>query len=371
MIAPLQRPVVVFAGGGTGGHLYPGLAVARALDGHDPVFLIPPDRGDAERVNGEFRVAVLRAPRPDRSRLLYPVRLAAAVARARGILTGLRASAVVGLGGYASVPAALAGRSLGLPLYLMQCDAVMGRATRLLARFAQGVGLGSERARDGLPHRIACRVTGTPLRREMHARGSRRDFGLDPSLPTLLVTGGSQGAEGLNTRVIEGLAACTGRDFQVLHCAGARDAARVRAAYAGLGVRGNVVDFLPEIGRAYGISDLVLARAGASTVAECAALGLPAVFVPYPFHRDRQQTWNALDSVRAGAARIVEESDLDPAAFRAIVDGILLDEAERRSMSEGAARVARPDAARDMAAHLMETFGAALSEPRWHAELGG
>jgi UDP-N-acetylglucosamine--N-acetylmuramyl-(pentapeptide) pyrophosphoryl-undecaprenol N-acetylglucosamine transferase len=161
LIAPLQRPVVVFAGGGTGGHLYPGLAVARALHGHDPVFLIPPDRGDAERVNGEFRVAVLRAPRPDRSRLLYPVRLAAAVARARGILTGLRASAVVGLGGYASVPAALAGRTLGLPLYLIQCDAVAGRATRLLARFAQGVGLGAERARDALAARIASRVTGT------------------------------------------------------------------------------------------------------------------------------------------------------------------------------------------------------------------
>lgn len=371
MIAPLQRPVVVFAGGGTGGHLYPGLAVARALDGHEPVFLIPPDRGDAERVNGEFRVAVLRAPRPDRSRLLYPVRLLASVARARGILAALRASAVVGLGGYASVPAALAGRSLGLPLYLIQCDAIMGRATRLLARFAQGVGLGSERAREGLPPRIACRVTGTPLRRETRAKGDRRDFGLDPSLPTLLVTGGSQGAEGLNTRVIEGLAGCRGRDFQVLHCAGARDAARVKAAYAGLGVRGRVVDFLPEIGRAYAVADLALARAGASTVAECAALGLPAIFVPYPFHRDRQQTWNALDAVRAGAARIVEEKDLDPAAFRAIVDGILLDGAERCAMSRAAAAIARPDAARDMAAHLIETFGPALSEARWHAELGG
>lgn len=370
MIAPLRRPVVVFAGGGTGGHLYPGLAVARALHGHEPVFLIPPDRGDAERIAGEFPVAVLPAPRPDRSRLLYPLRLAAAVVRARGILAGLRASAVVGLGGYASVPAALAGRTLGLPLYLVACDAVAGRATRLLARFAQGMGLGSARARDALPARISCRVTGTPLRREMHAKGDRREFGLDPSLPTLLVIGGSQGAQGLNTRVIEGLRASRGREFQVLHCAGARDAARVEAAYRDLDVRGRVVDFLPQIGHAYGIADLVLARAGASTVAECAALGLPAVFVPYPFHRDRQQTWNALDSVRAGAARIVEEDDLDPSAFRAIVDGILLDAAERRTMSLAAACVARPEAARDMAAHLMETFGVALGEARWHAELG-
>jgi UDP-N-acetylglucosamine--N-acetylmuramyl-(pentapeptide) pyrophosphoryl-undecaprenol N-acetylglucosamine transferase len=157
----------------------------------------------------------------------------------------------------------------------------------------------------------------------------------------------------------------------VLHCAGREDAARVEAAYGELGVRGKVVGFLGEIGRAYAVSDLVLARAGASTVAECAALALPAVFVPYPFHRDRQQAWNALDAVRAGAARIVEEKDLDPAAFRALVDGILLDPAERRAMSKAMAAVARPEAASDMAAHLIETFGAALSEDRWHAELGG
>jgi UDP-N-acetylglucosamine--N-acetylmuramyl-(pentapeptide) pyrophosphoryl-undecaprenol N-acetylglucosamine transferase len=164
---------------------------------------------------------------------------------------------------------------------------------------------------------------------------------------------------------------CRGREFQVLHGAGARDRERVEALYRGLDVRAKVVDFLPEIGRAYAIADLVLARAGASTVAECAALGLPAVFVPYPHHRDRQQTWNALDLVRANAARLVEEHDLDPEAFRAIVDGILLDPGERRAMSEAAARVGRPEAAHDMAAHVIETFGPALAEARWHAELGG
>jgi len=370
VIAPLQRPVVVFAGGGTGGHLFPGLAVARALHGHEAVFLVPPDRGDRERINGEFRVATLAAPRPDRSRLLYPARLAAAVARARAQLVGLKAVAVVGLGGYACVPAALAGRSLGLPLYLMECNAVAGRATRLLSRLAAGVGLGSERARAGLPPRIACRVTGTPLRREAGLSSERADFGLDPLLPTLLVLGGSQGAEGLNTRVLEALPSCAGLPFQVLHCAGPRDAPRVAAAYGELAFPGRVVDFLPEIGRAYAVADLVLSRAGASTVAECAALGRPAIFVPYPWHRDRQQALNALDAVRAGAARVVEERDLHPAASRALIDGILLDDGERRRMSEAAARVARPDAARDMAAHMLETLGAAFAEPSWHAELG-
>jgi UDP-N-acetylglucosamine--N-acetylmuramyl-(pentapeptide) pyrophosphoryl-undecaprenol N-acetylglucosamine transferase len=171
--------------------------------------------------------------------------------------------------------------------------------------------------------------------------------------------------------VIEGLAAGPREGFQVLHCAGAKDAQRVRAAYESMRLPGRVVDFLPEIGRAYACADLVLARAGASTVAECAARALPAIFVPYPFHRDRQQAWNALDAVRAGAARIVEEKDLGAEAFRGAVLGTLLDAAERGAMALASARVARPDAASDMAAHLIETFGVALGEARWHAELGG
>lgn len=371
MIAPLRRRRIVFAGGGTGGHLFPALAVARALPSCEPLFLVPRDRGDPERLRGEFPTLVLDCPRPDRGPLLYLPRLLGAVRRARRMLRDADAAAVVGLGGYAALPASLAARTLGLPLYLMECNAVPGRATRLLARFASGIGLGEPAALDHLRDRARCRVTGTPLRSELRDEAEPGAFGLARGRPTLLVVGGSQGARGLNTRVVDGVRASADLGFQVLHCAGKADAERVRALYRGLPVPAAVVDFLPDIGRAYAVADLVLARAGASTVAECLALGKPAVFVPYPWHRDRQQARNAGAAVGAGAAVLVEEEALTPEAFRGLVRGLLLDGAERARMGERAAALARPDAARAMAAHLVESLGEAVGERGACVEIGG
>jgi len=371
MIAPLRRKVIVFAGGGTGGHLFPALAVARALPGVEPVFLVPHDRGDVERIDGAFEALEMVCPRADRSRALFPARMALAVGRARRQLRRLGARGVVGLGGYASLPATLAARTLRLPVYLMDCNAVPGRATRFLSRMAAGVGLGTDRALERLPRDRRFRVTGTPLRKELHARGTPRDFELSSGVATLLVIGGSQGARGLNRRVLEGVALCPDLAFQVLHCAGPADVEGVRQAYAGMGRRAAVVGFLPRIGRAYAAADLVLSRAGASTVAECLELGVPAVFVPYPWHRDRQQRRNAEDAVRAGAALLVEERELDPARLRRLIEDLLCDREALDSMSRAALDLARPGAAEAMAAHLLECFGESVGEPHWSAELGG
>jgi UDP-N-acetylglucosamine--N-acetylmuramyl-(pentapeptide) pyrophosphoryl-undecaprenol N-acetylglucosamine transferase len=371
VIAPIRRPTLVFAGGGSGGHLYPALAVARALEGVECVFLVPADRGDGARVAAEFRTIAAKAPRLDREPLLYPVRLLRSIVEARRALRRVGACGVVGLGGYASVPACLAARSLALPVYLMELNAVPGRATRMLARLACGVGLGSAAALPRMHRRVPCRITGTPLREELQERADPRDFGLDPGLPTLLVLGGSQGAWSLNTRVTEAMTACADLPMQVLHCAGVHDAPRVREAYRATRARAVVLEFLPRIGRAYSVADLVLARGGASTVAECLALGLPAVYVPYPHHKDRQQAMNALVAVRAGAARLVEEDALTPEVFRALALELLLRPSERRAMAEAARALALPGAAEAMAAHLMESLGAAMAEPRWLAEIGG
>jgi UDP-N-acetylglucosamine--N-acetylmuramyl-(pentapeptide) pyrophosphoryl-undecaprenol N-acetylglucosamine transferase len=364
VIAPLHRKRVVFAGGGTGGHLFPALALARALPSIEPVFLVPPDRGDEQLLGGEFRSVALFSPRVDRAPWLYPARLAWAVRKARSILKAERASAVVGLGGYASVPASVAARTLGLPLYLVECNAVPGKATRALARWANGIGLASPQARDGLAGaRADCKITGTPLRRELFDAeyGGPADFGLEPGVKTLLVVGGSQGATRLNERVVDGLATCRDLPFQVLHCTGDTDAARIRADYDELGIRAHVVGFLGDIGRAYAAADLVLARAGASTVAECLALGRPAIFVPFPWHKDRQQHLNAREAEACGAARVVEQRKLTPVAVRMLVKEVLLRDEEREAMAGFARAVGRPSAARDMAAHVLESFGDALA----------
>jgi len=371
LIAPIRRPVLAFAGGGTGGHIFPAVAVARALPSFRPVFLVPDDRGDERRLGGEFPHLALRAPRPGRSRLLYPAALAGAIHRARRALREMEARAVVGLGGYGSVPGCLAAKTLGLPLYLMELNAVPGRATRFLARFADGIGLSSASALRGIRADGRARVTGTPLRRELEARGSPADFGLRSDLPTLLVLGGSQGAASLNDRVLAALPSCAGLPFQVLHCAGEADAARVREAYRGIDLPHAVVEFLPDIGRAYSVADLVLARGGASTVAECVALRRPAIFVPYPWHRDRQQGRNAEEAVAAGAARLVEERDLVPDAFRTIVRTLLVAREERMRMARAAAALARSDAAGAMAAHLVESLAGKIPVEPWIEEFGG
>ncbi len=370
MIGPLRRPRLVFAGGGTGGHLYPGLAVARALRGFEPLFLLPAGRGDEARLRGEFESRTVEAPRPDRGRLLYPARLLKAVKEARRLLRDLGAEGVVGLGGYASVPAALAARTLGLPLYLVECNAVPGKATRLLSRLAHGIGLGSEGARERLPAR-ACRVTGTPLRQELRQPARAEEFGLASGVGTLLVLGGSQGARTLNTRVLDALPSCAGLPFQVLHCAGEGDAERVRDAYRRLPVRATVVDFLPEIGRAYCVADLVLSRGGASTVAECLALGRPAAIVPYPWHKDGQQRLNAESAVRAGAARLIEEEALTPDRLRDLITGVLLDPGTLLPMATSALALGRPEAALAMAEHLIESMEGRAGGPGAIAELGG
>jgi UDP-N-acetylglucosamine--N-acetylmuramyl-(pentapeptide) pyrophosphoryl-undecaprenol N-acetylglucosamine transferase len=370
MIAPIRRRTLVFAGGGTGGHLYPALALARNLPGLQPLFVVPDNRGDAARLGDEFESIPLPLPRIDKGKLLFPARLAVAVRRARRVLKARAAVAVVGMGGYGAVPVCLAARTLRLPIYLIECNAVAGRATRVLARLATGVGLGSWGAFAQMQRYAACRVTGTPVRDETLKKAKAEDFGLDPDRPTLLVVGGSQGAVGLNTRVLDGVAFCQDLDFQVLHCAGAADADRVGEAYRLLARAARVVDFVGDMGAAYAVADLVLARGGASTVAECLTLRQPAVFVPYPHHKDAQQVWNAWDAVREGAARLVKEEDLSPVVFRQFVTELLLDPGECARMSEAAASVGEPGAARAMAAHLLETLGPAVGEESWMAELG-
>jgi len=371
MIAPLRRNVVVFAGGGTGGHLFPAVAVARSLPSIEPLFLVPPDRGDLERINGEFRCVSLASPRLDRARALYPVKLGPAVWRARRLLARERARAVVGLGSYSSVPACIAARTLGLPVYLMAFDAVPGRATRMLAPMARGIGLGSELARPRFPLKAPCRVTGTPLRDEMNSSASPESYGLQRGMPTLLVFGGSQGAHSLNQRVVEGIAACPDLAFQVLHVTGAEDEESVRDAYRRMERPASVHAFVDDMGAAYAAADLIVCRGGASSVAECLALGKAAVFVPYPWHRDEHQVQNARAAADAGAAELVHEVELDAPRVRATIEQLLLMRGARAAMAERASSMGRPQAAQQMAAHLVETLGDALQQSVWTEELGG
>jgi len=356
---------IALAGGGTGGHLFPGLAVARALLGEDgrPVLYGSGRALEAGWVGeGAERVPLDSPLLPSRGRDVprFLVRLARAVERSLREMRARRPDLVVGLGGYASVAPGIAALLARRPLLLLEQNVVPGKANRLLARLGGRVAASYQESVDLLPKpaRVRTRVLGNPLRSDVLAgtRDAER-FGLDPRRPVLLGMGGSQGAAGLNSR-LAGAAVSLGRGgIQVIHLTGLRDEAAARAAYARAGVRAYVTAFSPLMGTLYRTADLVLCRAGGTTVAEVAALGRPSVLVPYPHHADRHQERNARVLMAVGAARIIREEDLTPERIGSEIVGLLGNADALARMGRAAAGVGVPDAAERVARWAVELMG--------------
>jgi UDP-N-acetylglucosamine--N-acetylmuramyl-(pentapeptide) pyrophosphoryl-undecaprenol N-acetylglucosamine transferase len=254
----------------------------------------------------------------------------------------------------------------GRPLLLLEQNAVSGRANRLLSRLGGFLAATWPESLLDLPRyaRTRARVVGNPVRAEL--RGGRRDpaaFGLDPDRPVLLVTGGSQGARGLNDRVCAAAPLFARHRVGVIHLCGAGEEARVGRAWRDAGATACVRAFTREMGDVYASADLVLARAGGTTVAELAFLGKPSVLVPYPHHADRHQERNARVLEAVGAARVVPESELTPERAEREILGALLDGGELGRMGAAAARLGVPDAAERAASFAREVLWRAARGP--------
>lgn len=373
---------VLLAGGGTAGHVNPLLATADALrqtfPGTELLVLGTATGLEKELVPaaGLEMVTIPRVPlprRPSLDLLRLPVRLRAAVTGAAAAIKRVDADVVVGFGGYVSTPAYLAARRAGVPVVLHEQNARPGLANRLGARWAEAVALTFSstplKARDGLT-----RTTGLPLRPQVsalveeqsdvdrraaaRARGAQ-ELGLDPMLPTLLVTGGSLGAQHLNEVLCQSMP-CTPTGVQVLHLTGRGKDAPVRAALeqavsagaTGLAERYRVLDYLSSMEHAYACADAVVCRSGAGTVAELCALGLPALYVPLPVGNGEQRL-NAADVVSAGGGRLVADAALRPQHVVGFME--LVADASRL---EDMAQAARGVGVRDGAQRLAELVGA-------------
>lgn len=363
----MSNATYVFAGGGTGGHLYPGLAVADTLRAVTPeaaiLFLTtrrPLDRQLLEHSSYE------QIEQPVRPATLNPVRLPAflwawrqSVQVARRVLRERNARAVLGLGGYAAGPAVVAARSLGIRTAILNPDAIPGRANRYLARRTDLVVLQWDVSRRHFPSNTNHQTLGCPIRAEFagaDGREGRRHFALEMDRPVLLVTGASQGARTINQTMTRVWPAFhnTHPEWQLLHLSGPADEAAVRAAYAQAGSAANVMSFTHDMASALAAADLVICRAGASTLAELAALGKPAILLPYPYGRDRHQHANARVLVEAGAAIAVEDQRSvadNEGPLRAALER-LADPARRRAMAVRARALARVEAAESVAAWL-------------------
>ena len=383
-----RRPLrVLLAGGGTAGHVNPLLATAAALrdpstggDERAEILVLGTREGLEERLVPEAGYELAHVPRvpmprrPTGDLFMLPRRLQRAVAAAGEAIARVDAQVVVGFGGFVSTPAYLAARQAGVPVVIHEQNARPGLANRLGAGWAAAVALtfASTRLKAS---RGRTEVTGLPLRPAIGALAAERAdadgaararsagaaaLGLDPRLPTLLITGGSLGAQHLNEVIASSLPRLPA-ELQVLHLTGRDKDEPVRAALERAVAEGacapdlmdryHVLDYLSAMERAYACADGVICRSGAGTVAELTALGLPALYVPLPIGNGEQRL-NAADTVAAGGGRLVPDGDLTAADVVSFTD--LLADAEARA-AEAAASTGVRDAAARLAALIRST----------------
>lgn len=374
-----EATTVVFAGGGSGGHLYPALAVAHELRSRlDSVRLVflGTNRSVEHRIleNVDCEFVPQELPGASSAPWRWPGMLMAfrrSTIRCRERFLALSPTLVVGTGGLASVPAIREARRQHISTAIFNPDAIPGRANRHLAASADVVFVQWQETVSQFSGDTRVEVTGCPVRstfnRADRAAGVAR-FGLDPDLKTLLVTGASQGARSVNEAVVEiadRILSCHG--WQILHLTGESDHTTVRDKYKDRSLRVVVLDYTDDMPDALAAADLVVARAGASTLAELTAVGRASVLMPYPFHRDEHQTANARCLVRAGAARIVKD-EVDAAvngpALWTAIEPLLADDDARTAMGAAARSIGRGNAAPRIADRLIEimaTRQAALS----------
>jgi UDP-N-acetylglucosamine--N-acetylmuramyl-(pentapeptide) pyrophosphoryl-undecaprenol N-acetylglucosamine transferase len=357
----MSRPVILIAGGGTGGHVFPGVAVAEALQALadvEPVFCGTPRGVEARVVPARgWRLELLDVEPMKGGGAARAVRGAVVAARATvkavGLVRRTRPRAVLSVGGYAAGPVSLAAAVLGVPVALLEPNSVVGLANRLLAPFARRAYVAWDETATGF-RAGARRVYGVPL---------RAGFGPRPYAPRgtarVLVLGGSQGAAALNERMPEVAARLADIEgLEVVHQAGRDRDAAVRAAYEREGVqRVRVVSFIEDVAQALADADVVVARSGASSVAELTAVGRAAVLVPFPHAADDHQARNAQALARLGGAVCVRQEAADPTRLARELGALLRDDVARTAMASASRAYGKPGATHDVATDLLALAG--------------
>ncbi|MCX7897374.1 MAG: undecaprenyldiphospho-muramoylpentapeptide beta-N-acetylglucosaminyltransferase [Rhodocyclaceae bacterium] len=354
----MSAKTLVIMTGGTGGHIMPGIAVAREMlrAGWRVVWLGHPDGMEA-RLVPQAGIAFMPVPfsavrgQGLRRLFLLPIALLGAFARAYRALAHLKPNVALGLGGYVSFPGGMMAALRGVPLVLHEQNAIAGLANRILAHVADRVLTGFPDALKkgvwvGNPVRAAIAALPAPDQRYAeHERDS-------PQRLRLLVLGGSQGAAAINETVPAAMALLSpDARPEIVHQTGATDLERTRDLYRLAGVAAHVVDFIEDMAGAYAWADLVLSRAGASTLAEIAAAGIASILVPYPHAVDDHQTANARFLAMAGAAILLPQGELSAERLCELQH---ISRAQLLEMAQQARRLAKPNAAREVALACME-----------------
>jgi UDP-N-acetylglucosamine--N-acetylmuramyl-(pentapeptide) pyrophosphoryl-undecaprenol N-acetylglucosamine transferase len=355
---------IAIACGGTGGHLFPGLAVAEELRqrGHDTLLLVSAKQIDAIALKSETEQASHALPGIGWPGAFSPRvftfgrSLWASWRECGQVYREFQPTAIVGMGGFTSAVPLLLGRRLHLPTLIHESNAIPGRVTRVIAPWVNKTLLGFEGCAHYL-RRAHCVVTGTPVRRGLERIDravAAEKFGLNPALPIILIMGGSQGAHGINQLVLKTFPMWHDRreEVQFIHLAGQADANISEINFRRERLTAVVRAFSTEMEHFYSLADVVISRSGAASLTELSHYALPSILIPYPAAADDHQSFNARIFERAGAARILVESKATPEMLYESVSEILTDASLRRRMSEAAAQLAGDNAAQRVAEEI-------------------
>jgi UDP-N-acetylglucosamine--N-acetylmuramyl-(pentapeptide) pyrophosphoryl-undecaprenol N-acetylglucosamine transferase len=369
-----KSPFVAIACGGTGGHLFPGIAVAEQLQkrGCEVVLLISPKDVDQQAVKSAAGMGIVTLPAVALQNGNY-------FSFVRSFWQSWRATkktfqarppqAVLAMGGFTSAPPILAGNTFGAKTFLHESNTIPGRANRFLSRFVGGAFVGFPEAGARLKARNVM-TTGTPVRPqfstdqnpvgrdavEPKSAQCRAALGLERNCPTILIMGGSQGASGLNEMILTVLPLLAAKSWQWLHLTGANDFEKVKAAYDSRKIKAVVKPFLAEMDLALGAATASVSRSGASSLAEIAAMRLPSLLVPYPTAADNHQFFNASAFERTGAAKLLEQKNSTPEKVADILTGLVEDESARAKMQFALAQWHAPEAAQQIAGIILNAI---------------
>jgi UDP-N-acetylglucosamine--N-acetylmuramyl-(pentapeptide) pyrophosphoryl-undecaprenol N-acetylglucosamine transferase len=358
-MSSVQAPVLIMAGG-TGGHIFPGLAVVAALRARDvPVLWLGAEGGMENRIVPEhhltlrtLRVKGLRG-KGLAQRIAAPWMLARALFGAWRVLREANPRSVLSMGGYVAGPGGIAAWLQRRPLLVHEQNRIAGFTNRVLARVARKVMAGFA---DAFPAKLHAEWTGNPVRADIAALPApAARFADRTGAPRLLVLGGSLGARTLNLGLPNALSRIPAeRRPEVRHQCGAKHVEDTRAAYARVDVEASVEPFIADMASAYAWADFVICRAGALTLAELAAAGLGSILLPFPHAVDDHQTKNAEGFVAVGAAELVQDRDFDASRFAGRLERLLRDPDRRLAMANAARTLAKPDAADVIARRCLE-----------------
>ncbi len=346
--------------GGTGGHLFPGLAVAEVLHqrGHEVLLLVSEKEIDTVALHHHLEFRIEKLPS-----IAMPSGFSPAFIRFVGrtwesfsyckeLYRRYRPTAVLGMGGFTSAVPVFAAHLFNIPSYIHESNAIAGRANRLTARWAKKVLLGFEASASSFT-KNSWEVTGTPIRRELKERLPREQalarFKLSPEYQTILVMGGSQGAGPINQLLFKSAALLRNFPLQLIHFTGEQDDHLAAVNYQREGIAAYVAAFHHHMNEAYCAADIVISRAGAASLSEISYFGLPSLLIPFPFAAEKHQHHNAHIFHQAGAAEVLEESSITPQQLVRLLVNLLSDSERRERMARAAKKILPADAALSVA----------------------